>query len=329
MRPRRKVRATVPKRNKVRRARRKAGAPNTGTTKRNPFTGLIVTGIRSIIAALPLSTYLTPITDLLLSSIGLAPTATPTEKSAVTTIDGVSIYGLCGLVMIKYTNILVRTSSAAINMTKGSRSWVDSPYTDAKLVSVTVTATPDNKMQSRSGRWGIVFLPFRDAADQTTIQADYRPLTLSQLQQMAGSVSGPADKPLQLRFMPRPEDGLIYQYNPMETWFGCVVIAYSENIRSNYHEFSADDFSPDISVKGTLKLRQPHFGSPVVGYQDNTWSPNYPMMAYVEKKKQVYSFKNTSSYKCTHSTEAPGQCQVVGHTAPFKEELDLESMALE
>jgi hypothetical protein len=327
MRPRRKVRATVPKKKQVRRARRKAAAPTGGT--RNPFTGLLVTGIRSLVAALPLSTFLTPITDLILSSIGIAPKNSPVETNGITAFDGVSIYGMCGMVMIKYTNILIRSSMAAVNTTKGSRSWVDTPYTDAKLVSITITITPDNKVQNRSGRWGIVFLPFREKNDEKTIQNDYRPLTLSQLQQMAGSVSGPADKTLRLTFSPRPEDGLIYQYNPMDTWFGAIVIAFSENIRLNYHEFTADDFAPDITVRGSLKLRQPHFGSPTVGYQDNTWSPNYPMMVYGETNKKIYSYKDTAQYSCKHSESSPGQCKVTGHLAPDKIELDLESMALE
>lgn len=330
MRPRRNVRAPAPKKAAARKARRKARASR-GTTKRNPFSGLIVTGIRSLVSALPGSTFLTPITDLLLSSIGLAPTAVPTDSNGITTVDGVSIYGMCGLVMLKYTNILIRSSTAAVNTTKGARSWVDTPYTDAKLVSVTITITPNGKRQTRSGRWGILFLPFRDAADQKTIQNDYRPLSLSQLQQMAGSVSGPADRPLQLTFTPRAEDGLIYTFNPMDTWFGAVVVAYSEDMRLAYHEFTADDFSPDITLRGTLKLRQPHFGSPVVGYQDNTWSPNYPMMAYVDRKKRMYAWKNTADYNCAHSTTAKGQCTVKGHTAPSPsvEEPDLYSMALE
>lgn len=326
MRPRRKVRANVPKRKSVRRSRRRTGT--TGTTKRNPFTGLLVTGIRSLVAALPLSNFLSPITDLLLSSIGLT-TATSTEKSGVTTADGVSIYGLCGTVMLQYTNILVRSSMAAVNTTKGARAWVDTPYTDAKLTSITITITPDNKVQSRSGRWGVLFIPFRDVADQNTIQNEYRPMPLSRLQQMAGSVSGPADKVLQLRFTPKAEDGLIFQYNPMNTWFGMVVVAYSENVRLAYHEFTADDFSPDITVRGSIRLRQPHFGAPAVGYEDNTWSPNYPMVAYGNSEKKDLVFKKTPSFSCVHSSDYPGRCKVTGHLAPSKEEIDLDQMALE
>lgn len=267
--------------------------------------------------------------DLLLSSVGIAPVAVPTTQNKLTTQDGISIYGLCGMVMIQYTNILIRTSTAAVNTTKGARSWVDTPYTDAKLMSVTITVTPNGIRQSRSGRWGLLFLPFRDAQDMVTIQNDYRPLTLAQLQQMAGSVSGPADRPLQLNFTPKPEDGLSYQFNPMNTYFGAIVIAYSEDMRKSYHDFTADDFSPDVTVRGTLKLRQPHFGSPVVGYQDSTWSPNYPMAVYCQGKNKTLTFTGNSSYVCSHSDNYPGQCKAVGVEKPLKLPHSLDEMALE
>lgn len=326
MRPRRKVRPNVPKKKVVRRPRRTAGA--NGTTKRNPFSGLLVTGIRSLVAALPLSNYLLPITDLILSNIGLTPKAKIERLNGALIAEGTSIYGLCGLVMLKYTNILIRSSMAAVNTTKGSRSWVDTPYTDAKLTSITITVTPDNKAQSRSGRWGVLFIPFRDVADQTTIQNDYRPMPLSRLQQMAGSVSGPADKVLQLRFTPKAEDGYVYQYNPLNAWFGAVVLAYSENIRSSYHEFTADDFSPDVTIRGSIRLRQPHFGSPAVGYEDDTWTPNYPMMTYGHEDKAEFVFKNNTTFKCMKSTAYPGQCRVEGHQVTGVEITDLEQMAL-
>lgn len=317
------VRRRVPVRAKRRRVPR-----TSGTTKRNPFTGLLVTGIRSIVAALPLSTFLSPITDMLMSAIGLTSKAVKARTTSVVQED-VSIYGLCGMVMISYVNILVRSSNASLDDTKGARPYVNTPYTDAKLTSMSVTVTPDNKQQSRSGRWGAVVIPFRDAKDQQTIQSDYAPIPLSRLQQMAGSVSGPADKPLTVRFVPRAEDGLIYQFNPMNTYFCALVISYSENIRSNYHEFTAEDFGPDVSVKGQLRLRQPHFGSPVVGFEDLTWSPNIPMGIYNDDSKSWQVFES-KDFKC--EKQSNGMCKVTGvlkEKEKAEASLTLDSMAIE
>lgn len=322
----RKARVVARRRVPVR-AKRRRMPKTSGTTKRNPFTGLLVTGIRSIVAALPLSNFLTPITDMFMSAIGLTTKASSSAKN-LTVQEDVSIYGLCGMVMISYVNILVRSSNASLDDTKGARPYVNTPYTDAKLTSMSVTVTPDNKQQSRSGRWGAVIIPFRDAKDQNTIQSDYAPLTLSRLQQMAGSVSGPADRPLLVRFTPRAEDGLIYQFNPMDTFFCAVVIAYSENIRSTYHEFTAEDFGPDVSVRGQLRLRQPHFGSPVVGFEDLTWSPNIPIGIYNDNSKLWQAYEPTD-FKCEKQKD--GMCKVTGTLRKKRKtsiSLTLDAMAI-
>lgn len=267
-----------------------------------------------------------------MSAIGLTSKARVGNDTAMTQND-VSIYGLCGMVMISYANILVRTSAAAIDDTKGARPYVNTPYTDAKLTHLRVTVTPDNRLQSRSGRWGAVIIPFRDAKDEQQIQTDYAPLQLARLQQLAGSVSGPADKPLLVQFVPKAEDGLIFQYNPMKTYFCALVIAYSESIRDSYHEFTADDFGPDVSIRGTIRLRQPHFGSPVVGFEDLTWSPNIPMGIYNSYAKKWFVM-DPEGFTCTKETN--GMCTVKGKIYSKKKDkieedqpLTLDAMALE
>lgn len=236
-----------------------------------------------------------------------------TDVNGITTVDGVEIRGLCGVSMLRYSNILASSSSASIDDTKGPRLWVNSPFTTARLLQLEVTVSPTNTRGNRSGRWGVVFLPFRTNQDSDTMKADYRPVPLARLQQLAGSVSGRADRHLSLVYRPKPQDGLIYQYNHISTLFGAVLLAYSDNIRTSYHEFGADDCAPDVTIKGKIQLQQPTLGPSNYGYKDATWTINYPLMVSVFGDNLHLSFKQTASFRCRKSYSIPGTCTVKGH----------------
>lgn len=235
------------------------------------------------------------------------------DVNGITTIDGVEIHGMCGLSCIRYANILAATSSASIDNTQGARNWVNTPFTRARLLRLEITASPGNKNGSRSGRWGMVFLPFRSDKDEDKLRSDYRPVALATLQQFAGSVSGRADRPLSLVYRPKPEDGLVFQYNHMGTFFGAVLLAYSDTIRTNYHEFGADDCAPDVTIRGQIQLQTPSLGPSNYGFVDQTWTPNFPMMVSSYGDNLHLSFKQTSSFRCRRSSVVTGTCNVKGH----------------
>lgn len=312
--------------------RRMVKPPRRSTAKRNPFSGLVVTGVRTLVSAMPLSKFLLPITDLFLSSIGLSDKEwTHQDGTNILTIEGVSIHGLCGMSIIRYANVLVRTPNASINTTLGKRDWVDTPFTDAKLISISITATPDNKIQSRAGRWSICFVPFRDPKDETSLKNTYSPLPLARIQEMAGSISDESSKPLQLVFKPKAEDGLIYQFNPIDTSFGAIIISYDDSIRTTYHEFTADEFAPNISIRATIKLRQPVFASQAtVGFEDMVFSPEYPANVKVTNgdKGPKWKLFSDASFSCTKSSAYKGQCKMVGFGA-VKSIPSLDQMSLD
>jgi hypothetical protein len=325
----------VPRRFKSKRKtslRKTKRQPSRSTSNRNPFAALVLTGVRSLIAALPGSAFLRPITDLFFTSIGLSEQSI-TEAASAVGVKEISFYGMSGMTAISYANILARASSTARNITKGPRLWFDTPYTDAKLENVSLTILPDTKIQSRSGRWACAFIPFRNVNDLKEILGQYRPLTISEVQALAGSVTSSADKPLHLMFRPKPEDGYCYQYNNIATYFGIFIISYSEEIRTAYHEFNADDFAPNITLRGAVKVRQPRMDGTTNGYEDATFA--YTTLA----RASVYSTKTktwlTYGEKNFVCTESDKKCNTSGtkwersFVIPTQQHLSLESMAIE
>jgi len=310
--PRNSARSSSVRRRRPRRKTKRA-TPRNGTTKRNPFAALVVTGVRALIAALPGSTFLSPIADIVFTSLGMSEKKTSTS-ALLTEIDKVAYNGMSGMTLIHYVNILARTPNAVLDLTKGETPWLNTPFVDAKLESVTITAAPDSIRSKRSGRWAIGFFPFRNRDDKKEMFNNYRPISLSQLERMAGTVVGPADRPLSLSFRPRPVDGLAYQYNQISESFGMLVVAYSEDIRTSYHEFTADDWAPNLVVRGSLSLRQPFMAGGSLGFADQTEKLPVPFRASIRAVnevagKRILDFSSTS-WKCTKNDD--GTCKVSG-----------------
>lgn len=327
-------------RSKPKSRKKKRGSNVRSTTvKRNPFKSLTVTGIRAIIAALPGATFISPLVDMFLTSIGLSK-QTFQEQSAKFKIDGTSIIGLSGMVMLGYKNIMARTPQAALNITKDAKGWVDTPFNEARLITLKITALPDNKISERSGRWGMMFIPFHTVNDFGDIQKEWKPLSLRNMQGLPGCVISSADRPLTLSFTPKAADGYIYHYNSMNDAFGVIVLSYSEEMRVTYHDFSANDYSPNITCTGTIELRQPYFGGGAVGFEDSMWSAGIPSMIYSDKDKKFVSFAE-KDFSCAKSNNYQGQCIVQGtayvpktyrtfkEASEGKSDLSLEDMTLE
>lgn len=318
------------KRPKKRNQKRPRPNPTNGSTKRNPFAALIVTGVRSLVSALPGATFLSPLVDIFFTSIGLSSLAFSTSKT-LTGLKGVSFYGLTGMTFISYANIMARVSSTARNTTKGARVWFDTPYNDARLMNLTITASPDSVIKNRSGRWAIAFVPFRDAKDQTEFMNSYQPRNLQVVQSIAGSVTGPADRPLHLKFRPKPADGFIYHYHSMATYFGAIVIAYSDEVRTSYHEFTAEDWSPNIGIKGTISLRQPQMSGGTIGFEDLTFSfPARPRASLYSEADKKWNVLVDKDFVCTEDGKNCSVAGVLWSDARVSEDMDsdFEKIAL-
>lgn len=312
-----------------RRQKRKGRNSRPGTSKRNPFAALVVTGVRSLVASLPGATLLTPLVDIFFTGIGFTEKASIKTASDATLLSGVAFHGLCGMTALRYTNILVNSPSMSRNFTTEHmpRVVIDTPYYDAKLDMLRITALPDTKIQSRSGRWAMAFVPYRDISDHALLTKGFKPVPLARVQSYAGSVTNSADRPLNLVFRPRPEDGFCYQFNSIDQYFGLLIIAYSEEIRSSYHEFGADDFAPNITMSGTVKLRQPTLTGEPKGYVDSTFSyPDRPPCCIFSQKDGTWTWFSRKDFVCAKKND--GSCQVTGLPYVYNSILDLKDLEI-
>lgn len=263
---------------------------------------LVATGVRSIVAALPFSSVISPIAELFLTSFGYTK-----EQSKSNGTDGqilisdVYLYGVSGLFGITYVNILAR--SPMVDTTEDTPVWVDIPYRDGRLIDVTITARPGNPLQKRQGRWAMAFVPRREIEDKMSASA--RPFSLRFIEKMEGSVVKSATQTLSLRFRPQARDGFVSMYNPLEQIFGYVAIAFQDDVRSTYVPFTAEEFAPSIQVAGKVALRTHPLQSVALGYHDQIWS--------YKASSLIYSQGGTDAGK-TFTTEWNARIQDVKKT---------------
>lgn len=293
--------------------------PRRNTGRRNTFTGLIVKGVKTMLASIPGASVLSPLADIIFSSFGLASnySVSPSDGKVSSTAF---IYGMCSCTGIKYSNILAHAPLVARNTGKGPRIVFDTPFHDAKLLSVDFVLTPQNNLDTRNGKWAAVFIPVRNVSDVVGLPRDYTPMSMAQLTKLPGSVTTAADRPLSLSYSPTVEDGYAYQFNTIDSIFGYLIVSFSQDIRNNWIDFNATEFAPDITMTGRLKIREPVLGGTVHSYEDNTWKADtgihlfFPQK-YVDTEKKTGVTLN-SKYVCTK--DSSGFCTVSGYEYKFK-----------
>lgn len=257
------------------------------STKRTTVGGIIATGVRSLVSVLPGAAFLLPLYDMIFSSVAVdnkKSSSSPFYQDGDYLIgDGIAVYGLCGVVMFNYANILVKAPGSVSRIFDDKdparpgdiHPTLETSFLDARLVDLVVSVAPDSKSQYRAGRWGVVLIPFRGDHDAETFSRNYVPLSLGAIQEMSGCVSGPSDKPLILRYRPTQYDGRLNSYNQMDSWIGGLIIAYDCDLRVNYHAFSPDEFAPYVTLKGRLEMRTPVVGSDESrNFKDLMWTSN-------------------------------------------------------
>lgn len=228
----------------------------------------MVKGIKTLLSSIPGATALSPLADIMFSSFGLSNS----YSYANGTVDATaSIFGLCSCTGLTYANILAHAPNVARNTGKGPRIVFDSPFDDAKLISVSFTILPQGKIDTRNGKWAAVFIPVRSSLDVNGIPKEYKPMTLGELTKLPGSVTNAADRPLRLTYSPTAEDGYAFQFNPISSIFGYLIIGFTQELRVSWADFDANEFSPDIIMDGSLRIRQPVLGGTVHSYEDKTW----------------------------------------------------------
>lgn len=264
----RKSSKKTPRRNTTPKVQPKRGR-TASVGRRTPFSSLIVHGVKSFISSIPLVSFIDSLVDAAFSRVQF--TKKVVAKQSGSYLVETNVYGLSSLSGITYANILTHSNNVARDLTSGATLTVESPYYDAKLCSVKFTLQSQLTVGTRGGKWAAAFIPCRNDGDVNAIASKYVPMTIAEVERIPGCVSVAAHKMINLSYTPKPLDGYIYQYNPISAVFGYIVVAFAQEIRESYVDFPATAFAPDITMSGSIMLREPVLGGGVQSYKDVTW----------------------------------------------------------
>lgn len=300
-----------PKRRNFNRRRRRRRTAPAQRKSGGLVADLVTSGVRTLVAALPFSSVVSPLAEIFLTSIGLSGKVVDGSF-----VSDVSIIGLSSFFAITYVNILAR--SPLVDLTDTMPQWADVPYRDGRLISLTITVRPSSILSKRQGKWAMAFIPRRETTDK--LRDNARVCSLRYVEKMEGSVSGMATTTLTLRFRPRPRDGFVTLFNPLEEIFGYVALAFQDDIRSSYTQFTTEEFAPDITVSGTLALKTfPTQSS--LGYRDSVWSLKGSASVLAVPTGMTYVFDTDAKIEAEvfplAPTEFTGKCKITGKFASY------------
>lgn len=283
------------------RSRGKKSAVKHGSSKPMLTTGaLILTGIRTILSMIPGSTAIAEIADFVFKSIGMIKSSNISYNEYRDTV--INVIGLGGSFIPTYVNIIGGSPIVERTMSTKNKTgiqWVNCEYLDAQLINVAFTATPSNPQSHRSGSWCISFTPFRSTEDETFYKAQKAVPEYITMSHMLGAVSGPANKPLTLSYAPGVRDGYSSQFHRLNSGFGLICISYEDLSRNSNIEFTNEEFSCDISMKGTVRVRTSYVTSDATGYSDDMTDVLTTVGAAVRAGGLAYQTVRQDGYKCT------------------------------
>lgn len=234
---------------------------------------LVVSGLKSVVSLLPGGKFLTDLADVFFTSVARPISG---SISAFGTFEGtVAIYGMGTMFAINYVNILAHSTRAIINMNVGGKYNYATNYQRARVLEFAVTVRADNPVAKRSGRWGMAMIPFSHVNDLSLYfgsNGNYKIPTFTSISNVPLNIVGDMTQSLTLRYTPKPYDGHCYHYNQVTDHFAVIMIAYQEENRTTYTEFSAEEFSPDIRLSGKIALREPTSDASSREFVDEIWN---------------------------------------------------------
>lgn len=223
---------------------------------------IIANGVRNLISYLPNSTFLSPAADFIFSFLGLQSTTAVQGKTA----DILShITGGHAAFTVSYVNIIA-SSDVGIRVPSNEggnlRNYIQLDYAEARLVSLSISLAPTNRLQSRAGTVTLGFWPFisGEAEDEWTSQFKSGTQYLTEIMEqnvnrLPHVVIGQSGKTLTLAYRPRVHDGQLYQFRPVRSRIGGVYIKFSDYARSQFDIFNGDELGFNCVVQGVVELR--------------------------------------------------------------------------
>lgn len=229
-----------------------------------PSAGTIIAnGVRNLISFLPNSTYLSPAADFIFAYLGLAKNAPKDKQNSANILAYVT--GGQAAFTVSYVNIIASSDvGVRIPSDEGGnlRNFVQLDYTEARLISLSISLAPTNRLQSRSGTVTLGFWPFisPDAEETWSTQFAVGDQFLTEIleqnvNRLPYVVIGQSGKTLTLSYRPRVHDGQLFQFRPVSSRLGGVFIKFSDYARSQYDQFNGDELGFNCVLQGVVELR--------------------------------------------------------------------------
>lgn len=262
---RRKGRAKA-KGRKGRRGRRVAGG--TGPRASRGIGSLIASGVKNILSYLPGAPLLQNIADFGFKALGITKAELAVNQSY--TNVSTSFYGMGARFCINCVPLLLGSSVGCRGVNTTGKPIVRVDFSDVRVAELIIRLNPLGEQAKRGGEWSLGWSPYYDREDHLRMMAGKASVHVPSDVDVSIApymVQGPANRPLVLRWRPRPHDSFANDFHPLPiqqreswlsaaTWLGCVSINFLEANRVVYTPMTAADFSASVLISGKFETRR-------------------------------------------------------------------------
>lgn len=235
-------------RRKINFFRRRRNIRKTAPSSSTSIGGLVATGVRTLTSFLPGQTVVRPVVDCILKALGLVSSIVVSGDNITATLKPI---GLSVNVPLNFGNLMCECKNLGLQglNTQGFPT-LQTNYDTGRVLRMIVTAEPTAKMSERSGDWAMAIVPIKQIADRQTITSIIP--NFEDLKNVPGAKFGPATRALSVLWIPNVVRDSAAAMNQNFADYGalaCVLMAYSQEARASYGDFSPDAFSVRFVVK--------------------------------------------------------------------------------
>lgn len=228
--------------------RRRKNIRKTGPSSSTSIGGLVATGVRTLTSFLPGQTVVRPVVDVILKALGFLTSVSMSSETFQATLRPI---GLSTNVPLNFGNLMCECKSLGLQgINRQGLPQLTTNFDTGRVLKMIVTAEPTAKMSEKSGDWAIALVPLKQIADQSALSGSSP--NFEDLKNMPGAKYGPANRSLSVLWIPnvtRDSTAAFNQNFGNYTGFCYLMMAYSQEARSSYGNFSPDAFSVRFLVK--------------------------------------------------------------------------------
>lgn len=235
-------------RRKINNFRRRRNIRKTAPSSSTSIGGLVATGVRTLTSFLPGQTVVRPVVDIILKALGLISAVTVSGETITATLRPI---GLSANIPINFGNLMCECKNLGLQgLNSRGLPMLQTNYDTGRVLRMIVTAEPTAKSSERSGDWAMAVVPIKQIADRTAVTG-ITP-NFEDLKNIPGAKFGPATRSLSVLWIPNVARDSAAAMNQNFGDYGAlasVLLAYSQEARASYGDFSPDAFSVRIIVK--------------------------------------------------------------------------------